>query len=256
MAALFIPDDYNTGLWGCFSDCNSCLDGFFCSYCLVSAEYSMLEYRRPGVDWLLCCGLFLADIATAGIAGLGASIITRSSSNVLFGLKKDSDLTSCLKACCCPACSACQVYREMSIRYLWPGGLCVSQPFQKIGLQAPPQVYMRAPMRHPFYTEQQVPVAQQNPQQPQYQQYSNQQPPPGGYPNYQQQQYGGGYPQQQNAGYNQGYQQQQPNQQQPQPGYQHQEQQQQGYQLGYQSNTNNGYQQLPQQQYQQPKQVE
>jgi Cys-rich protein (TIGR01571 family) len=246
MAGVFITDDYNTGLCSCLSDCNSCLDGLFCSYCLVSAEYSMLEYRRPGVDWLLCCGLLLADIATAGIAGLGASIITRNSSNVLFGLRKDSELQSCLKACCCPACSTCQVYREMSIRYLWPGGLCVSQPFQKIGLQAPPQVYMRAPMRHPFYTEQQVPPQQQ----PSFQQYNNgspQQPPPGGYPNYQQQQPIGGYQQQP-----------QPYVYQQQPGYQHQEQQQpqQGYQLGYQSNANNGYQPLPQQQYQQPKQVE
>lgn len=265
MSAPFIPDDYNTGLCSCFSDCNSCLDGAFCAYCLISAEYSMLEYRRPGVDWLLCCGLFLADIATAGIAGFVASIMTRSSANALFGLRKDSDLVSCCKACCFPGCSTCQVYREMSIRYLWPGGLCVNQPYQKIGLQAPPQVYMRAPMRHPFYTEQQQQPQQQQ-QQPQYQQYNNsnggQYQQQNGYPNYQpnnggyQQQQPGGYQQQQQSGgYQQqpgGYQQQQGGyQQSQQPGYQHQEQQG-GYQLGYQSNqNNNGYQQQPP-----PKQVD
>ncbi|CUE71943.1 ama1 protein, putative [Bodo saltans] len=266
MANVFIPDDYNTGLCSCFSDCNSCLDGFFCPYCTISAEYSMLEYRRPGVDWLLCCGLFWADVITMGIAGLISVIMTRSSANALFGLRQDSDLISCCKACCCASCSTCQVYREMSIRYLWPGGLCVSLPYQKIGLQAPPQVYMRGPMRHPFYADQQAPPPQQ--QQPiPYQQYNN------GSPYQQQQQPQGNYRQQQQQQPNiyQQPQQQQQNiyQQQPQQqngGYQHEpaaygqqgyqpQQQQPGYQpqLGYQPNNGTTQQQ---QQYQPPKQVD
>ncbi|CUG15366.1 Hypothetical protein, putative [Bodo saltans] len=57
-----------------------------------------------------------------------------------FHLAQESMLVSAAKGFFCAPCSVGQVYREMSLRHMWPadGGLCVDAPYTKAGLVVPP----------------------------------------------------------------------------------------------------------------------
>ncbi|CUG15320.1 ama1 protein, putative [Bodo saltans] len=135
--------DFNTGLCDCFDDCSSFLDGWFCAYCEVSAQYNMLTNGRPGVDLCVCTALLCADLwLCLGFAITCMTVFTRSGARERFHLHEEGAVGGCCKGFWCGPCSICQVYREMSIRHAWPGGVCVDAPYHKRGLNPPEPQYM------------------------------------------------------------------------------------------------------------------
>ena len=119
---------FQTGLFDCCEDTSSCFEGCFCHWCLAARLYNMATTLKPDVGWFCCCIMFLGD--AAGLCGsrIGACY-ARSEARDKFGIQ-GADLCENLKAICCPYCSTCQVYREMSLRRFWPGGTCcISAPY-------------------------------------------------------------------------------------------------------------------------------
>jgi Cys-rich protein (TIGR01571 family) len=138
---MFQPNQFNTGLCDCTDDGSSCVECVFCPWCMTSQSYSMIDTNRPAIDVCMCCTTLLLDVALfAGSAFAIAACMTRRKLNSRFQIAQADECGECLKGLFCPACSACQVYRELSIRQLWPGGMCVRGPYAKPGLVAlPPQ---------------------------------------------------------------------------------------------------------------------
>jgi hypothetical protein len=49
----------------------------------------------------------------------------------VIGRYQLNESLTCCRACCFPACTTCQNYRELTIRGDWPGGMCcVTKPFE------------------------------------------------------------------------------------------------------------------------------
>lgn len=123
---LAFPNDYNSGLCGCFSDCRACLDGWCCNYCDVGFQSGKLMSGRGGnMDCGVCCGLCCCDIFCC--KGLAISSYVgckqRPDVNQAFGIQ-ESCCCACMKGFCCTPCSTCQTHREMNMRLYGPGGVC------------------------------------------------------------------------------------------------------------------------------------
>jgi Cys-rich protein (TIGR01571 family) len=134
MSLLFLHNDYNSGLFGCFDDQPSCFDGFFCPCCALSAQYNMLKHRQTGMLAHVWVPLSIVNFFTWGLAVSCFSVVTRNMLRRGFSLSEETELDGCCKACFCAPCSICQVYREMSMRQVWPDGVCVDAPYTKRGL--------------------------------------------------------------------------------------------------------------------------
>jgi Cys-rich protein (TIGR01571 family) len=135
----FVPNDYNTRLGDCCEgECTSCLDAWCCTYCQVAAQYNMLSTRQRGFSGCMVAGLLCLDVCvTFGCALHVCAVHTRVAAKKELNLKMETTCETYMKGCCCLCCSVGQVYRELSIRHMWPGGVCVEGPYKKTGLTAP-----------------------------------------------------------------------------------------------------------------------
>lgn len=135
-----LPADFVTNLCDCFSDFSSCCDVYFCICCQIGFQKGMISTSRQGMDVFWCC----LPIFCGGLGVVMAAVTLRTDVRQRFGLTAEGDCSGCLQGCCCPACSICQTYREMSARGMWPGGVCVSTPFTLPGIAPPPVMMMNA----------------------------------------------------------------------------------------------------------------
>ena len=140
----FQMTQFNTTLCECTLDGTSCIQGFFCPWCTTAQNYNMLVLNQPSMDTCMCLVTACIDIGcgTGGLAHGVAAVMTRNRARARFGITPDEGCCEVIKGFCCSPCSDCQVYRELSVRGLWPGGICVSTPFVKAGLVLPPMQTM------------------------------------------------------------------------------------------------------------------
>ncbi|CUG15342.1 ama1 protein, putative [Bodo saltans] len=138
-ARHFHPNNFNSGLLSCTDDRDSCLDGAFCPWCQISTQYNMFQNREMGNLPHIFIPLFVLDYVSGGLVLSCVSVMMRNRARRTFSLE-ETDMDSCCKAFCCSQCSICQVYREMSIRRHWPGGVCVGKRYVKEGLVVPPSI--------------------------------------------------------------------------------------------------------------------
>lgn len=138
----FQVNNFNTDLFDCFEDFASCMDVTLCLSCHISAQYHMLRHHQPWVDMTLAIPLCMANIVCLGTPTSCFAIHTRKLARGRMHLFHESGHEGCCIACWCAPCSFCQVYREMSLRNMWPGGVLVDTPYCKPGLNmsvtAPP----------------------------------------------------------------------------------------------------------------------
>ena len=140
----FKVNEFNTGLCDCCQDSDSCWEGCCCPWCMTAQSFNMIDRNQPTMDRAMCWGTLLLDLfVCAGNAHSCAEVVTRQKVRSHFRIAQGGNCCECLKAFCCSWCSACQVHRELSIRSMWPGGICVSTPFSKPGLVLPPQFEMQ-----------------------------------------------------------------------------------------------------------------
>ncbi len=133
------PAPYQTNLCDFFMDGSSCLDAWFCHWCQLGNQYEKMTTGRSEMNVGMCCGLFCVDQFTWGIGTVFASWYIRNKAKVRYNIISD-DFTEIASAVCCVPCSISQVYREMSLRQEWPGGICVNGPFVQVpGGPVPPQ---------------------------------------------------------------------------------------------------------------------
>ncbi|CUE71413.1 ama1 protein, putative [Bodo saltans] len=185
----FENEDYNTGLCECANDVGSCAESVFCCYCFVAQEYNMLDRRQRSINWMMCGMMMCCDaFLTMGLSITIGNIITRAKMREVFRLNNVNCFVDSLAAIFCFHCTLCQTYREMSLRNLWPGSICVSEQYRDTRIQPP-----ASPSMGNQYPQQAV--ALQVAAYPTYPAYDNQltQNNNGGYPQYG----GGGYPNQQ-----------------------------------------------------------
>jgi Cys-rich protein (TIGR01571 family) len=149
MSDLFHPNDFNTGLFDCLLDPESSLEGLFCPWCTTSSSYHMLARNHRSMDFGMCCITAFLDFFLWGVAHGVAACITRAKLRARFQFAQSDDFCDRLLGFFFSPCSACQVYRELSIRSLWPGGILIEGPYIKSGLVLPQHQTMMAPMFPP-----------------------------------------------------------------------------------------------------------
>lgn len=150
-------NEYNTGLFDCFEDGNSCTEAWFCAHCFVSQQYNMLNYQIPQPNWVLTAGMLALDVfITGGLSLFVMSLANRTTARQRLGLTARNAMVDFATAVCCRPCSDCQVYREMSLRGQWQGGIClIDKPYAKVGVLvvAPEEISMGVPVGGPQYPQ-------------------------------------------------------------------------------------------------------
>jgi Cys-rich protein (TIGR01571 family) len=168
------PIAFNTGLCDCFNDFNSVLDTYCCTYCIIAREYNMVANGVRDFNCMCCFGMFLCG----GLGLLAGSFLTRTKAVERLMIQEDG-CTVCLYSVFCLGCSTCQIYRELSMRGMWPGGsCCITAPYYNPQFIAPPTVMQMVPangLPQQYAVQQPQPYPVQPPQYPvQPQPYSGQ----------------------------------------------------------------------------------
>jgi Cys-rich protein (TIGR01571 family) len=120
--------DFNSHLYDCTVDCPSCMEGAFCFWCQLSAQYNLLTRNVPRVDVRIVLPLLLFQLPFFGLFTSCFAVYVRSLARKHLQLSDESSCDGCLQAFWCTPCSTCQVYRELVVRNKWPGGVCVRPP--------------------------------------------------------------------------------------------------------------------------------
>lgn len=142
---------FNTGLCDWHLDATSCLDGVCCPWCEVARQYNMIAHEVRDTHTLMCCGLLFCDLfLTFGLSVTIGEVVVRAESRHKLGITSESGCGSCMRAFCCGPCSTCQVYRELSMRGMWPGGVCSSAPFKHPLFISPPPIQQMFPPVQPL----------------------------------------------------------------------------------------------------------
>eukprot|EP00656_Telonema_subtile_P010970 TRINITY_DN15366_c0_g1_i1.p2 TRINITY_DN15366_c0_g1~~TRINITY_DN15366_c0_g1_i1.p2 ORF type:complete len:221 (-),score=20.26 TRINITY_DN15366_c0_g1_i1:12-674(-) len=123
--------DFQHEIFGCFEDCDVCLEGWLCGYCQVASQYNKLEKNVADVDWVVCGAMGGLDYCCgfSGIALCIGTMIVRGKIRARYNINPGgSECEDCCAACCCTCCSIVQQHREMKSRGYWPGGICAGPP--------------------------------------------------------------------------------------------------------------------------------
>ena len=120
---------WHTGMCDCFQDMTGCCEVLWCTYCHFGYQYHKVKTGELGPDWLMCFGLWCADILLKGGAYAVMMYDMREKVRARWNIDPQANqCTECCKAFCCPGLTHCQIYRELSYRGYWPGGVCVKVP--------------------------------------------------------------------------------------------------------------------------------
>ena len=118
-------------MFGCFEDCDACLEGWLCGYCQVASQFNKLEKNVADVDWVVCGAMGGLDYCCgfSGIALCIGTMIVRGKIRARYNINPGgSECEDCCAACCCTCCSIIQQHREMKTRGYWPGAICGGPP--------------------------------------------------------------------------------------------------------------------------------
>jgi Cys-rich protein (TIGR01571 family) len=142
IAAPVASVPWQTGLFSCFEDWRSCVDGAVCNYCQNARQYNMMNHGVNDIHAGACLGQLSANLAAAALLtflshGHGQSCNVGTLAMIWMNRRQareryniaGSDCGDAAAVLCCSSCSTCQVYREMSVRNEWPSGFAVSAPF-------------------------------------------------------------------------------------------------------------------------------
>jgi Cys-rich protein (TIGR01571 family) len=138
------PGAYNTDILDCCEDGASCCDVLFCPWCMNAQLYNAITTgERNTMHKGMCVATMALDLFMVGFAFMMASYCTRQQLKAKYALRDNAD-GCCIQGCLCAPCSACQLYRELSLRHEWPGGICcIGEAFEHPnGIRAPQSVAM------------------------------------------------------------------------------------------------------------------
>ncbi|CUG15390.1 Hypothetical protein, putative [Bodo saltans] len=141
----FRHDDFNTELFDCLDDQPSCMGAFCCPFFAVRAQYDMIRDHTANSN-NMCCIHIRSSLVRVLLFVMGLpffTVVTRSQARERFHLTQETHLETFAAALLCLPCSISQVYRELSIRHMWPGGPCVASSYVKPGLVVAPAVTER-----------------------------------------------------------------------------------------------------------------
>ncbi|CAF1010493.1 unnamed protein product [Adineta steineri] len=107
-------NQWSSGLFDCFNDCNICLYGYCCTPCLYGEN-------AEKIDGSSCCGscciwYLLSSVSLCCIAHMGKRQALRNR----FGLPEDCN--DCAATTFCIPCAVCQEARELKFRLGSSGG--------------------------------------------------------------------------------------------------------------------------------------
>ncbi|XP_033110218.1 cornifelin homolog A-like [Anneissia japonica] len=95
-SAMIARRQWSTGLFGCFSDIDSCLGGLFCG------PFFICHLANKAGE--CCCAPYCVP---------GAMIAIRMKVRTRLNIQ-GSLCTDCCVLCCCGGCAACQMHREIN----------------------------------------------------------------------------------------------------------------------------------------------
>lgn len=115
---------WSTGLFDIGDDWDIFVEGLACFSCEEGRLYnSIVNDKQNSVHCPICCGSFLCSMMCCCGVPIVA-MINRRRMIVKYNIQGEGRCTSCMFACCCPRCSACQMHRELQQRSVYPGGCC------------------------------------------------------------------------------------------------------------------------------------
>ena len=99
------------------------MDVVFCMPCQASRQCMALDNQVNQLSMPHCIGMMICYPAYQVFTTL-----LRCRVNEKFNLG-ESCCFSFIFGFYCPLCSLCQTHRQLTIRGVWPGGVCVQQPY-------------------------------------------------------------------------------------------------------------------------------
>ena len=119
--------EWRSGLCSFMEDTSGCCDWLFCYPCNMGRNCHAIDASERDTHDCMCC---LAAMFTNPAYIIWACCLRKK-----MGEKYQMDLGLfdwCLISWICPACSNCQVSRELTLRNMWPGGACCNKsPYMK-----------------------------------------------------------------------------------------------------------------------------
>ena len=114
--------EFTTGIFGCFSDINGCLDNVVCYPCMVGRHCEAVEGNPNTPNTMWCLGTLVACFVFP-IALLPIAPCLRTKLRERHGITGGC-LGDWVCGVFCAPCTTCQINRELTIRNTWPGGAC------------------------------------------------------------------------------------------------------------------------------------
>jgi Cys-rich protein (TIGR01571 family) len=128
LAGLQPPNNWTSSLCDMCRDMNSCCEVIWCCYCQLGYQDRKMSTGYSGPDWGTCCMYMCLDMwLTFGFAFAFGACQIRDRVRHRFNIEPMDGCMNGMIGFCCPQCSLCQTYRELSARGYWPMGVCVSQ---------------------------------------------------------------------------------------------------------------------------------
>ena len=126
--------EWHYGCLDCLQEPDVCMDVVFCSFCQMGRQFDAAEGRWDSLNPCVCVVTCLSwPLLTVAEMCVRYRVVQR------YGIQEHAVFTLCLPVVCWH-CSACQTYRELNERGVWPGGtMCVPRPSRMTDI--PPSEY-------------------------------------------------------------------------------------------------------------------
>ena len=99
----------------------SCLDATFCDPCQSSRQCNAANGVQQEFSLSYCLIALVCPMVT--------QCQIRTKINTTYSIDEGA-VGAAIRGCCFPCCSNFQTHRELTLRSQYPGGFCVSKPFQ------------------------------------------------------------------------------------------------------------------------------
>jgi len=126
------PNRLHESLFSCIKDPGHIAEWTLFFPCMMAKTWAMVDKGGSGCDCLVCLGSMFAVTMPPLFSTL--SCMLRAKYMINWKVENMTPFSPLVIGCCCPACSNCQIWRELDAKEKSPGGMCLSTPsMERVG---------------------------------------------------------------------------------------------------------------------------